>query len=334
MDIEEKIRTAKHRDNFFKLLEEDIERYINPNHDEFEFIHCPNCDSDKSRQLFKKGQFSYYLCPECGTLFVNPRPSKPLLDLFYESSKAVHASVLSLANMEKGRQRYIFRPRAKLILEFLQKQGVTGGNLLEVGCSVGSMLMIFKELSDFRVAGVDPSQSALDIARERGLTVYQNTLEEFNHGRNKYNVVLNFETIEHVSSPAVFLKHINKLTKKGGYVVLTTPNYHGFDIMTLGQQYKNIHAPCHLNYFNVDTVDTVLTRAGFEVSEKLTPGILDLIIIKKQIAENMAPEISPVLKHLLFNTSEKTQANFQKFLSSNRLSGNMLVFARKIKTIR
>ncbi|HDH00230.1 MAG TPA: class I SAM-dependent methyltransferase [Nitrospirae bacterium] len=334
MDIEDKIRTAKHRDNFFKLLEEDIERYINPSRDKFEFIHCPNCDSDKSEQSFRKGQFRYYLCPACGTLFVNPRPSKPLLDLFYESSKAVHASVQSLVNMEKGRQRYIFKPRVKLILKFLKKQGVTQGNLLEVGCSVGSMLMILRELSDFRVAGVDPSHLALAKAEERGLTVYQNTLEEFNPGKNKYDVVLNFETIEHVFSPVVFLKHINKLTKKGGYVVFTTPNYHGFDIMTLGQQYKNIHAPCHLNYFNVDTVDTVLTRAGFEVAEKLTPGILDLTIIKKQITENMAPEISPVLKHLLFNTSEKTQANFQKFLSSNRLSGNMLVFARKTKTMK
>jgi 2-polyprenyl-3-methyl-5-hydroxy-6-metoxy-1,4-benzoquinol methylase len=330
-DIEENIRTSKHRNNFFKLLRKDIDLYIDPYRKRFVYINCPNCNGVKRQKSFEKGLFLYFLCPECGTLFVNPRPPKNILDLFYMSSKAVKASVKSLVDMENGRMKYIFQPRSKLILDFLKEMGRKKGDLLEVGCSVGTMLKTIKEKSKFNVYGVDPSLWAFEKSREKGLKVYQKTLEEFDPGKKKFDVVLNFETIEHVFSPIEFLNKINQITKKGGYIIFTTPNYHGFDMLTLGRYYKNIHAPCHLNYFNIDSIDMILNRAGFKVVKKMTPGILDLTIVRKQIEENVAPKIPNVIKHLVFQTSKKTQNNFQRYLKNNLLSGNMLIFAKKIR---
>lgn len=330
-DIEEKIRTLKHRNNFFMLLRKDIKNYIDPYRKEFIYINCPNCNGGKSQRSFEKGRFSYFQCQECGTLFVNPRPPKNILDLFYVSSKAVKASVKSLVDMENGRMKYIVQPRSKLILDFLREIGKKKGDLLEVGCSVGTMLKIIKEKSKFNVYGVDPSLWAFEKSREKGLKVYQKTLEEYEPGKKKFDVVLNFETVEHIFSPIEFLNKINQITKKGGYIIFTTPNYHGFDMLTLGRYYKNIHAPCHLNYFNVDSIDMILNRAGFKVVKKMTPGILDLTIVRKQIEENVAPEIPDVIKHLVFQTSKKTQNNFQRYLKNNLLSGNMLIFAKKIR---
>ena len=330
-DIEENIRTSKHRDNFFKLLQKDITIYISPYRKEFVYINCPNCNGKKNKKSFEKGRFSYFLCPECGTLFVNPRPPKNILDLFYMSSKAVKASVKSLVDMERGRMKYIFQPRSRLILDFLREMGKKKGDLLEVGCSVGTMLKIIKEKSKFNVYGVDPSMWAFEKSREKGLKVYQKTLEEYEPGNKKYDVVLNFETIEHVFSPIEFLNKINQITKKGGYLVFTTPNYHGFDMLTLGRYYKNIHAPCHLNYFNVNSIDLILKRAGYGVVKKMTPGILDISIVRKQIDENIAPKMPAVINHLVFHTSKETQYDFQKFLRNNLLSGNMLIFAKKVR---
>lgn len=305
--------------------------YIDPYRGEFVYINCPNCNGEKSKQSFEKEEFSYCLCAGCGTLFVNPRPPKKVLDSFYKYSRAVKASVQSLVDMEKGRRKYIFQPRSKLILNFLKKTGMTKGSLLEVGCSIGTMLELIREKSEFDVFGVDPSSWAFEKAKERGLKVYRKTLEEYDPGGKRFDVVLSFETVEHVFSPIAFLRKVNHITRQGGYLIFTTPNYHGFDMLTLGKYYKNIHAPCHLNYFNVNSIDLILKRAGFGISKKMTPGILDLTIIRKQIEENLAPEIPAVVRHLVFNTSRKTQDNAQRFLRRNLLSGSMLIFAKKIR---
>jgi hypothetical protein len=100
-------------------------------------------------------------------------------------------------------------------------------------------------------------------------------------------------------------------------------------MMVLGKFYKNISAPTHLNYFNVDTIDRLMERSGFNVVKKMTPGILDVEIVRKQVREGITPEICPFIQHLVFNVNGEIQQNFQKFLSENCLSGNMLIFARK-----
>lgn len=327
--VEGEIRTDQHRANFFRLLEDDISEIINPHRDEFVHIRCPNCDNGDTPEAFVKGHFSYSICPSCDTLFVNPRPNEERLSQFYLRSKAVAASTQSLLDNEKGRTKHIFIPRAKQILNFLKAEGKTSGKLLEVGCSVGTFLHVMKTKSDFSLDGLDPNQKACEVAKKRDIKVHNTTLEAFAPPRSRYDVVLNFETIEHIFSPYRFLVKVNRIMKRGGYLAFTTPNYHGFDMMVLGKHYKNIHAPCHLNYFNVDSIDLLLKRAGFKVLEKTTPGILDVGIVRKQVDEGVAPSIPAVIRHIVFNTTPETQEKFQRFLRENRLSGNMLIFAKK-----
>ena len=327
--VESEIRKDVHRNNFFRLIQEDIDTLLNPVRDEFESVDCPTCGNNDNRNSFDKGQFSFSSCPRCDTLFVNPRPLLKHLEIFYQHSKAIAASTQSLFDNEQGRRKHIFEPRARDIIKVLNEHGISEGRLVEIGCSIGTFLDILRDESDFSVEGIDPSPGALEITRQRGLTVYQTTLENFEPGQDKYDVALSFETLEHIFSPQEFLLHLNRVIRKDGFLVFTTPNYHGFDMLVLGKYYKNICAPSHLNYFNVDTIDLLLERTGFQVIKKMTPGILDLEIVRKQITEGVAPDIPPVIRHLAFGVSYKVQRNFQRFLQENCLSGNMLVFAQK-----
>ena len=122
---------------------------------------------------------------------------------------------------------------------------------------------------------------------------------------------------------------INSLLKKGGYFVFTTPNCHGFDMMVLGKDYKNVHAPCHINYFNTKSIKKLLSRAGFNDSFILTPGILDASTVIKQITDGTLTNTPSFIRHLLLDTTPRTVRDFQHFLQKHKLSGHMLVFARK-----
>ena len=329
--VESEIRKDEHRSNFFRLIQEDVDTLLNPVRDEFELVDCPTCGNNDNHHTFNKGQFSFSSCPHCDTLFVNPRPSLKHLEFFYQHSKAIAASTQSLFHNEQGRRRHIFEPRIRDIIKVLGEHGISKGRLVEIGCSIGTFLEILRDESVFSVEGIDPSHRAFEITKQRGLTVHQTTLENYEPGSNRYDVALSFETIEHIFSPLDFLAQLNRIIRKDGFLVFTTPNYHGFDMLVLGKDYKNICAPSHLNYFNVDTIDILLEKAGFQVERKMTPGILDMEIVRKQISEGVAPKVPPVIRHLAFGVSAEVQRNFQRFLQENCLSGNMLVFARKIK---
>lgn len=332
--IERRIRSDKFRNDFFCLLENDVANFINPYRDKFVRINCPCCDKHNSKEEFTKGQFSFHSCPECDTLFINPRPTKEVLDNFYINSKAVGLFEKELLEKEGYRKKYIFEDRARIVIEFLNGIGKETGRLVEIGCSIGTFLDILKKKSRFIMEGVDPSEEAYRVCSSRGIKIHKTTLEELNGLSSYYDVALNFETIEHVFSPYGFLCKINYLLKKGSYAGFTTPNRHGFDMMVLGKQYKNIHGPCHLNYFNIDSIDMLMERSGFKVVKKMTPGILDVEIVRKQIAEGAVSNLPPFLKHITCGTDDQQKDNFQKFLSENRLSGNMLIFARKVRNIK
>ncbi|MBU0630384.1 MAG: class I SAM-dependent methyltransferase [Candidatus Margulisbacteria bacterium] len=327
--IEEKLRTDKFKDDFFSLLEKDVNELINPYRASFAKINCPCCDRRETPEAFVKGQFSFHACPDCDTLFINPRPTKKTLDNFYINSKAIALFTRELMKNEKSRTKYIFERRARQVLDFLGGVGKTTGRLVEIGCSIGTFLEIIKEKNRFSVEGVDPDDGACRACAAKGIKAHKTTLESFRAPSSRYDIALNFETIEHIFSPYEFLRKINQLLKKGGYLGFTTPNRHGFDMMTLGQSYKNIHGPCHLNYFNVDTIDLLLKRCGFKVVKKMTPGILDIEVVRKQILAGVAPTVPPFIKYIACEADDQQRNNFQEYLRNNRLSGNMLIFAQK-----
>jgi 2-polyprenyl-3-methyl-5-hydroxy-6-metoxy-1,4-benzoquinol methylase/ribosomal protein S27E len=334
-DLEDQIRNRTLRKRYYQLVEEDIRVLIVPHLSTFVHVDCPNCGQKGGSLKFKKGLFRFIECGKCGMLFVNPRPHQYLLDKYYRESKAMKAFSDILLDSEKKRRDLFYKPRVRDVMVYLKEKKVTRGRLLEVGCSIGTMLALFKD-SGFDLFGMDPDPKACKIARKKyGIHVFQTALEEFrNDQENPFEVLLNFETIEHISCPLSFLQKINTIMTMKGHLVLTTPNWGGFDIKVLGEKYKNVYGPNHLNYFDVRTIDAVLSRAGFTVTKKMTPGILDVTVLKNQILSGECGDVNPFIHDLLFRCPQKTVNDFQSFLQRHLLSSNMMVFAQKRREIK
>ncbi|MFQ5713590.1 MAG: class I SAM-dependent methyltransferase [Candidatus Scalinduaceae bacterium] len=330
IDIENEFKTKGHVDSFLAANKKDAKLLLGPHMKRFVYVDCPVCASKKMKREFVKEKFSYYICLVCDSLFVNPRPTKKMLNHFYKHSKSSIMSTQSLIDNESGRRKMVFLPRMRLIVDFLEKANKLKGRLLDVGCSVGTFLELIKNKTNFIVEGLEPDEIAYRVALKKGLKVYKTSLEDFLCTETHYDVIVSFEVMEHVFSPYNVLCKISSLLRKGGYFILASMNSHGLDMMFLWKHYKNVHAPCHLNFFNIDAVDILLNRVGFKVVKKMTPGFMDVSTIIKQIEKGRGPEIPPFFKYLLFNTNSNTLENFQGFIKHNCLSGHMLIFAQKV----
>ncbi len=80
---------------------------------------------------------------------------------------------------------------------------------------------------------------------------------------NEFDTILAGELIEHLKKPEKFLKEANRLLKKGGKIIITTPNKDSL----MNKVFHNNEAPLHFSLFNTQTLTKILNKTGFEVED-------------------------------------------------------------------
>jgi SAM-dependent methyltransferase len=111
---------------------------------------------------------------------------------------------------------------------------------------------------------VDPDPHSIDAARERGLSGFAGTIEQFETDQ-RFDLVLMLNLIEHVADPeAVLTKAAGQLTP-GGLVWLQTPNFRALDGRIFRHRnWAGYHCPRHWALFSEAGLRRVLSRAGLE----------------------------------------------------------------------
>lgn len=299
---------------------------------EFVEVNCPACDANHSKPKFEKNGFSYVECQECSTFYVNPRPPSEVLEWFYRGSPnyAYWNEVIFPAS-EAARLERIFVPRVDRLLELCRKYAVETNAILEVGAGFGTFCGEIQRRKIFsKVVAVEPTPDLARTCRERGLEVLEMPVEQVQLDDNdRFDVVANFEVIEHLFSPTEFIKHMVRLLKPGGILMLACPNGLGFDVEVLGPASNTVDHE-HLNYFNPASLAGLLSSHGLEILESFTPGKLDAELVRnKVLAGEFDITDQPFLKKVLIDQWEQLGQSFQEYLVQQGLSSNMWIVARK-----
>ena len=111
---------------------------------------------------------------------------------------------------------------------------------------------------------MDPDERSIDAARERGLSGFAGTIEQFETDQ-RFDLVLMLNLIEHVADPeAVLAKAAGRLAP-GGLVWLQTPNFRALDGRIFRHRnWAGYHCPRHWALFSEAGLRRVLSRAGLE----------------------------------------------------------------------
>ena len=86
--------------------------------------------------------------------------------------------------------------------------------------------------------------------------------------------------------------------------MISVPNIHGFDTLSLGAEANAIDHE-HLNYFNPDSLAILLERYSFTVEESLTPGRLDVDWSAGRSPKAPSRTRGPFVRHLIENRAER-----------------------------
>ena len=302
-------------------------------HDEFVSVSCPACGEIKSTDKYEHNGLKYVECINCETFYINPRPSPDVLDWFYKDSvNYKYWNDVIFPASEESRREKIFIPRVDRLLAYCNKYDVDKSSLLEVGAGFGTFCYELQTRNEFnRVVAVEPNRSLAKTCREKGIEVIEKPIEKINLSNDDlFDVIVNFEVIEHLFDPASFVKSCADLLRVGGLFMLTCPNGKGFDIETMGPISDTVDNE-HLNYFNKKSLGILFQNAGFEVQESSTPGVLDADLVRNKILSgDFDISAQPFLKKILIDEWEKFGGAFQKFLIEHELSSNIWIIGKKI----
>ena len=115
--------------------------------------------------------------------------------------------------------------------------------ILDIGCGGGLLCEPLNKLGA-TITGIDPSKDNIEVAKihskEMNLNInYICCSPENLDLKNKFDVILNMEVIEHVSNVNLFIKNCSKLIKKNGIMFVATinKNLKSYIFAILGAEY-------------------------------------------------------------------------------------------------
>ncbi len=149
--------------------------------------------------------------------------------------------------------------------------------VLELGCvgmgetdEYGGVNWIHGKASKIakKIVGLDLNKKGIEKLKKLGFGVkYQNVEKPFDL-KEKFDVVLVNEVLEHLNNPGVCFENIRKHLKNGGLLIITTPNAqsHVFFLQRmLLNKISGVSLHDHTHWYCAETLNTFLKRYKFEI---------------------------------------------------------------------
>lgn len=168
---------------------------------------------------------------------------------------------------------------------------VSEKQVLDIACGVGYGSQMLNQAGAKSVIGVDICSQTVNYAKKNyfapNLTFICANAEEFTWSE-LFDVIISFETIEHLQQPARFLERLHRLLLPGGYLLLSVP---------LGE--TRHFDPYYLHTFSHGEVSTLLENARFVAeSSRCDPCFMSRSELLRW--GQLYPASSPSMCELLF----------------------------------
>ncbi len=235
-------------------------------------VKCAICDTSPYNEIvYRPDGLRVTECSICKLAFVNPRPNDHLIPYFYDKDYFTGVSAKTGIGIDLSDDidksfcsdvnNYV-QPRVITLIKD-KFYGLTNKYILEVGCATGRLLSLCKNMGA-TVKGIEISEYASRNARSKGLHIFTGEIEDFDSSGVKYDYIFALELIEHLINPRYFFEIASKLIRKGGYLLITTPNYE------CGKIYKENWIGFrssfeHLWFFDVKTLCDLASSSDFSL---------------------------------------------------------------------
>lgn len=233
---------------------------------DIEISACPLCGP--SAQAVVRYDFAPYrvvACTSCGLNYLSPRLTQEAILKLYKDEAYYNSNISG-----QGYDEYLelsenwiktFTLRLKQIAPYK-----ASGKALDIGCGPGYFLTAAQRRG-FDVYGLDPSDYIVSMGQKTwGDRIRLGLIESAEYAPESFDLVVAFDTFEHIYEPKGFLNAIHRILKADGVLAITTPDPSSMLANISGKNWVSYKLPEHVFYWSPATIRKVLTDK-FEVLE-------------------------------------------------------------------
>ncbi len=211
-------------------------------------------------------------CGNCGHCVAD-------LNLQYVDARAIYQRDYFFGGdcMNYLRDRAVFEEHFQTRLREIARYRADG-DLIEIGCAYGFFLNCAQ--TRYRVRGFDLAEEPTAFARATfGVDARSADFTALPDMENSADIVVLWDTIEHLPFPERMLKQAAAALRPGGYLFLTTGDISSVLARITKSRWRMIHPPTHLHYFTRASIAQLLQRVG------LTTLKIDYVGVRRSISQ-------------------------------------------------
>lgn len=232
---------------------------------------CPICGPDAPSVVrYDFAPHKVVVCSSCGLTYLSPRLTESAILELYKDEAYYNSNISG-----QGYDEYMeisdnwvktFTLRLKQIAPYKST-----GKALDIGCGPGYFLTAAQKLG-FDVHGLDPSDYIVKQAQKTwGDRVRLGLIESAGYEPESFDLIVAFDTFEHIYEPKQFLAAIQRVLKTGGVLAITTPDPTSLLSKISGKNWVSFKLPEHVFYWSPGTIRKILGE-HFEVLEVRRAG--------------------------------------------------------------
>ncbi len=189
---------------------------------------------------------------------------------------------ISFSNEKYRKRRECSQEFKARLIGLMERSDRTGRQrVLDIGCGTGVNSARMREMGH-EVFGVDISAEAIEKYNAAGMNGIVADIEAdalpFEDGF--FDAVLMSEVIEHLYSTDAVIKKMGRVLRKGGTLILSTPNSAFFlyrIIQMTGKTCTELQHPCHIRYFSMKSLASILRANGFKLTGRMGNNIFAVL---------------------------------------------------------
>lgn len=227
---------------------------------------CPLCKSNQTslaflaRDFISKKDFSVVTCHACKVSFTWPQPAD--IENHYPENYR------RFAPFTRWLMQVLYR---RAVRSWVGKLGFRG-RCLEVGSGNGWMLKALHE-EGWQVVGFERNEEQANrVSKETGFKVFSGSLSQIapHSEAEKFDLILLFNVIEHLSIPDGVLKECRELLSAKGRVLLNAPNFLSWQAQFSKAKWAHLDVPRHLFHFSKPAFESLFSRTGLALEQTHT----------------------------------------------------------------
>jgi len=230
---------------------------------------CNLCGAVEFVVLTHRDRYGYpaqaHACRRCGLVFLNPRMTAEAYGRFYDGVyrplvSAFHGRLIDARTIQDEQREYA-RDRADFMRPFVSSSSAR--TLLDIGGSTGVVAHHFAREFGLEGTLIDPAPVEVEQARQLGLKTVTGLVEQHDFGRQRFDVVIICQTVDHLLDVAGTLARVRQLLSERGLLFIDIVDFRAAYLRNWSVE--DAIKIDHPYYLTEPTMTAYLARSGFEI---------------------------------------------------------------------